>query len=523
MVIADPAPAPATDGIETEARLVERETALAEREARLRAREHALSEQERTAERRRLAEERAALAASREAARHAQDGRPRPRREATSPRGPQTFEIFYERLAEDGDWIESQQYGFVWQPKVGRRSGWHPYTEGRWTYTDAGWTWVSDERFGWATYHYGRWTRLRGLGWVWVPGDRWAPSWVSWRTSDRYIGWAPLPPEAHLDDARGIQAGADVEYDLGPDQYAFVPVEQLGASSARRVTIETVQNVVIMQETRNVTNITIRQDVIVNEGPLYEEVGRLQAQPIARLRLERRAEFAESAGPTAAIVAGAIAVFAPEIRRAVQPQRPLQVRERVGTVEVDRGWAALRSPQAAEQLRASVRAESPASARATPIVPGPGPVGPAATTTIQSAPPAGATPVPTAPPLAATPTKAPAPTATQPPTAVPLAPTPTKAPAPTASVPSTGVPLAPSPTKAPAPTATLPPTAVPLAPTPTKAPAPTATKAPTAVPLAPTPTKAPASTKEPVTAPRKEPAPAPTADPLVPTPTKGPA
>ena len=34
---------------------------------------------------------------------------------------------------------------------------------------DNGWYWVSDEPFGWVAYHYGRWTRLRNVGWVWVP------------------------------------------------------------------------------------------------------------------------------------------------------------------------------------------------------------------------------------------------------------------------------------------------------------------------------------------------------------------
>jgi hypothetical protein len=63
---------------------------------------------------------------------------------------------------------------------------------------------MSEEPFGWATFHYGRWTRLRNIGWIWVPGDEWAPAWVSWRKSNDYIGWAPLPPEARFDRRRGI-------------------------------------------------------------------------------------------------------------------------------------------------------------------------------------------------------------------------------------------------------------------------------------------------------------------------------
>ena len=49
-----------------------------------------------------------------------------------------------------------------------------------------------------STFHYGRWTLNPRYGWVWVPGYNWGPSWVCWRHSDGYLGWAPLPPEARV-------------------------------------------------------------------------------------------------------------------------------------------------------------------------------------------------------------------------------------------------------------------------------------------------------------------------------------
>jgi hypothetical protein len=113
------------------------------------------------------------------------------------------YSTFFTRLDPEGDWIETSNYGYVWQPRVARQShSWRPYTVGRWVYTDAGWTWISEEPFGWATYHYGRWTRLRNLGWIWVPGNEWAPAWVSWRSNNDYVGWAPLPPEARFERAQ---------------------------------------------------------------------------------------------------------------------------------------------------------------------------------------------------------------------------------------------------------------------------------------------------------------------------------
>src|SRR3982074_2129929 len=106
------------------------------------------------------------------------------------------YDVFYDRLSSDGNWFYDDDYGYVWQPNVAVSTlSWRPYADGHWVWTDRGWCWVSNEDFGWATYHYGRWIRISGAGWVWVPGDEWAPAWVSWRHTDDddYVGWAPLP------------------------------------------------------------------------------------------------------------------------------------------------------------------------------------------------------------------------------------------------------------------------------------------------------------------------------------------
>ena len=84
-------------------------------------------------------------------------------------------EAFYEPLDQYGDWIQTDDYGYVFRPEVSRRHDWRPYTDGRWVHTGHGWTWQSNEDFGWATYHYGRWTRVERAGWVWVPGREWGP------------------------------------------------------------------------------------------------------------------------------------------------------------------------------------------------------------------------------------------------------------------------------------------------------------------------------------------------------------
>ncbi|MFD2030415.1 DUF6600 domain-containing protein [Ancylobacter dichloromethanicus] len=94
-----------------------------------------------------------------------------------------------------GTWVEHPDYQYVFIPAdVG--PGWRPYQEGRWVWTDAyGWYWESYEPFGWATYHYGRWGYDPAFGWFWVPGDTWAPAWVTWRRGGGRTGWAPVAPD----------------------------------------------------------------------------------------------------------------------------------------------------------------------------------------------------------------------------------------------------------------------------------------------------------------------------------------
>ena len=105
-------------------------------------------------------------------------------------------------LARQGSWVRHPDYSYVWIPhRMG--AGWRPYQEGRWIWTDEyGWYWDSDEPFAWAVYHYGRWDYDPDYGWFWVPGDTWAPAWVTWRYGGNSIGWAPIAP-----DARGFASG----------------------------------------------------------------------------------------------------------------------------------------------------------------------------------------------------------------------------------------------------------------------------------------------------------------------------
>ena len=271
-----------------------------------------------------------------------------------------SYSTFYTRLEPEGDWIETSNYGYVWQPRVARQSrAWRPYTNGRWVYTDAGWTWISEEPFGWATYHYGRWTRLRNVGWIWVPGNEWAPAWVSWRTSNDYVGWAPLPPEARFERGSGIHNWADSYYDIGPDQYCFVQTSNLGEERLERAIVPPERNVTIVNQTVNVTNITYSNTTIINNGPNYDQVRARSQRPIERLRLERQVSVNLNAGDLHPVVRGEVVqMAAPVFARAQSVERPRTVRENIPQAVADHGWEGIADHQAVEKAREKIRSEA---------------------------------------------------------------------------------------------------------------------------------------------------------------------
>ncbi len=178
--------------------------------------------------------------------------------------GPQTtYQVFYDELGPYGSWVEYPPYGYVWVPRLG--SQFEPYsTGGHWIYTDNGWSWFSEYSWGWAPFHYGRWFFDDYHGWLWIPGNEWAPAWVTWGYYNDYYCWAPVGPGvSHYENYRP------------PHRYwHFV--------HSKNITENNVNNYVVNNTTiiNNVTNITIinntntNNNITYNQGPKREEVER---------------------------------------------------------------------------------------------------------------------------------------------------------------------------------------------------------------------------------------------------------
>ena len=166
------------------------------------------------------------------------------------------------------------------------------------------------------------------------------------------------PPEARFDRRTGIHNWSDNYYDIGPDQYSFVPTAEFGAQRVEGTVVPSERNVVIINQTTNVTNITYSNTTIVNQGPSYDELRTRTRQPIARLRLEREMNVDPNAEARPVVRGEVVFMPAPLIARGQAVERPKTVKEPVATVVVDRGWEGIGDRQAAEKARAKMKSES---------------------------------------------------------------------------------------------------------------------------------------------------------------------
>jgi hypothetical protein len=321
-----------TDATQQQEQTVQQQQAREERE--LHEREAALDEQQRLLEQR----EQGRLTVAPETTQPQPPAQAAPQppaqpQEASGLAPDVTYQQFYDYLEPYGSWIQMAGYGYVWQPGATVRDNhWRPYTLGRWAYTDDGWTWISDEPFGWVTYHYGRWMLTHTEGWVWVPGDQWAPAWVAWRYGNDFVGWAPLPPEARFDGATGIQQWADQQYNLGPSDYIFVPASEFGDSSMTADEVPPDQVDPIYDESTNLTDIYESGGVIYCYGPNYEFLrGKYHGKFPPQMKLSRVAY--NTTGTNGVLESnGTLRVTAPQVVPSRSAEEPKKVRD-LGVVD----------------------------------------------------------------------------------------------------------------------------------------------------------------------------------------------
>jgi hypothetical protein len=185
------------------------------------------------------------------------------------PEGFVNFQVFYNELNPYGSWIDYPDYGYVWSPNVGHE--FRPYaTNGYWVATEYGNTWVSDYSWGWAPFHYGRWMFDNYYGWLWVPGNDWAPAWVAWRSGGGYYGWAPLSPNVNI--------SVSFNHFIPNNYWVFVPQRNICGPGLSNYYLRHNHTVNIINHTTIINN--VHHNHRYYTGPSIHEVERVRGRPV---------------------------------------------------------------------------------------------------------------------------------------------------------------------------------------------------------------------------------------------------
>jgi hypothetical protein len=213
---------------------------------------------------------------------------------------------FYDLLSPYGSWIDYSPYGYVWTPRhMGYR--WRPYSNGYWAWTDYGWTWVAEEEWGDIPFHYGRWGWDAAIGWFWVPGTVWGPAWVTWRSNDQYMGWAPLPPGVEF---RLGMSFDPLSLDIPFNFWVFVQGRHFQDRNLYSYVLPYERNRTIVNYTSMHNNIYTRNDMIINEGLRPDDVRRITGRDVPRYTVRD----AQRPGRTM-IVGQEVQVFRPAVKQ----------------------------------------------------------------------------------------------------------------------------------------------------------------------------------------------------------------
>ena len=203
-----------------------------------------------------------------------------------APAPEMTVNDFNNTLTPYGQWVEVAGYGRCWRPTaVAYDPNWQPYCDrGRWVYTDCGWYWNSDYSWG-ITFHYGRWFNTPQYGWCWWPDTVWAPSWVTWRSSNDYCGWAPLPPYTAYQPGIGFTYhGGNVSvsfgFGLAANCFTFVSIGNLCQPHPRNYCVPHQQVTQIYNQTTIINNYNSHNRTIVNNGVSVTVIGAAARHPI---------------------------------------------------------------------------------------------------------------------------------------------------------------------------------------------------------------------------------------------------
>jgi hypothetical protein len=242
---------------------------------------------------------------------------------------PADVNYFYNDLSPYGTWAELAGVGWCWQPRVVLiNHGWRPYCDdGHWLNSDCGWYWQSDYSWGWAPFHYGRWQLHNRCGWVWVPDTVWAPSWVVWRMSGDFCGWAPVPPRAVLDVGfgwrfNGVRVGLNFDFGLRPDCFTFVASRDFTRRDLGHQRLAATEVTRVFNRTTVINNFLMNNRTVVNQGIPVDRISAATHTQIRTVTIRDPSTTPGGRALTRGMENGTPVVYRPQLHK---PSTPVNV------------------------------------------------------------------------------------------------------------------------------------------------------------------------------------------------------
>jgi hypothetical protein len=276
---------------------------------------------------------------------------------------PVDIDIFYEKLEPYGQWFEHPVWGTVWRPRVDQE--WRPYAHGTWVYTeDFGWYWEAEEPWGWATFHYGRWLIDEDGSWIWIPDTEWGPAWVAWRSSEEYVGWAPLPPDARW--GPGGELLFDVEFYSAPRYHrawCFVRPHQLILPGLSRHLLARRYAYSVYRQSRPLRAHHRFGGRFINAGFDVRRFERITGRPVVRVRL-KSVDSPQASAPHRGYARGPeLSVYKPRIIERAEGTRRIHRPAALAPSRSDTGGP---TPERAQRLPDAPGGLQPPAASAAP-------------------------------------------------------------------------------------------------------------------------------------------------------------
>jgi hypothetical protein len=153
----------------------------------------------------------------------------------------------------------------------------------------------------------------------------------------------------------------DIDFDIGPESYNFVDVRFIGEPVLRDRIYAPSQNVTYINNTVNVTNITVQNNVVYNYGPDYNVLSSHSTRPIQRLNIQRQTatdlSAAAKSGALTKVQGGTLVVAAPQkISKPAPGVAPPRVKTKVAQPKIEHGWTGVANEA---QLKEKIKTENP--------------------------------------------------------------------------------------------------------------------------------------------------------------------